>query len=569
MHLISVLASGVSGAESGTAQIFDRGTSTRSTYYTDFEGDDSVASGADVTLDANGGAEIYVQGYVRVVVKDSGGTTVRSFTAGDSASNVEVRSQSFTGTDYTSGASAASSPVDLTTVMDLWKTSAGAVDFNVLLSGSATSIQASLGKPFPYFDVTDATYGATGDGVADDTSAINAAIVAAAAVGGGLVYFPPGDYRVTSTLTAGQDVGWMGSDPGGSILHLDNASNADLIKIGASTNAGSLVANLTFKCDQSNAGSFIANSAFSKGYIYNCSFNGTNMTGILIDFATVATAVQLVVAYCNFNPQGTSGDTLYARGPTNNGWLVVIHGNKFVTPAGWTATSHHINIDCGAISDNHFNANAGTTQYSAIYVDNSVHKDHTVTITGNTSPVAASGNPYFLEVAEEDAATTGARVTEANNTWGESQFFLQNTYAVSTTTAYGNDTGSVYLGSRLGRRATATQSSGSAAGIPGLHTAELVIMDITTASAFTINPELLPEGNHLTLVLVNSVAATTGTITWGANVAETDGNATFTIDADRKVQIFQMITCPTELDDDSIELRWLVIGQTTANTVPA
>ncbi len=41
------------------------------------------------------------------------------------------------------------------------------------------------------------SYGAVGDGVADDTSAINAAIAAAAAAGGGVAHLPTGTYRVT------------------------------------------------------------------------------------------------------------------------------------------------------------------------------------------------------------------------------------------------------------------------------------------------------------------------------------------------------------------------------------
>ena len=43
-------------------------------------------------------------------------------------------------------------------------------------------------------------YGASGNGVTDDTAFIQAAINAAEAMGG-TVYFPPGKYRYTSTLT--------------------------------------------------------------------------------------------------------------------------------------------------------------------------------------------------------------------------------------------------------------------------------------------------------------------------------------------------------------------------------
>ena len=48
------------------------------------------------------------------------------------------------------------------------------------------------------FDVK--AYGARGDGSADDTASIRAAIAAADAAGGGVVWFPRGTYQVTSTL---------------------------------------------------------------------------------------------------------------------------------------------------------------------------------------------------------------------------------------------------------------------------------------------------------------------------------------------------------------------------------
>jgi Pectate lyase superfamily protein len=50
-----------------------------------------------------------------------------------------------------------------------------------------------------YLDVKD--YGAVGNGSTDDSSPIQSAINAAAAAGGGTVYFPPGDYLVNNGLT--------------------------------------------------------------------------------------------------------------------------------------------------------------------------------------------------------------------------------------------------------------------------------------------------------------------------------------------------------------------------------
>lgn len=49
--------------------------------------------------------------------------------------------------------------------------------------------------------VQDPQFGAAGNGVADDTAAINAAIAALTAAGGGTLYFPIGTYKVTSTIT--------------------------------------------------------------------------------------------------------------------------------------------------------------------------------------------------------------------------------------------------------------------------------------------------------------------------------------------------------------------------------
>jgi hypothetical protein len=54
----------------------------------------------------------------------------------------------------------------------------------------------------PVFNIKDPAYGAAGDGVADDTAAIQAAINAAGAAGGGRVYIPSGTYKLNTPGTS-------------------------------------------------------------------------------------------------------------------------------------------------------------------------------------------------------------------------------------------------------------------------------------------------------------------------------------------------------------------------------
>ena len=63
------------------------------------------------------------------------------------------------------------------------------------------------------FVATDPPWGAVGDGVADDTAAIQSALNAAGSNGGGIVYLPAGKYKLTGTLDVPGGVEMRGSYP--------------------------------------------------------------------------------------------------------------------------------------------------------------------------------------------------------------------------------------------------------------------------------------------------------------------------------------------------------------------
>lgn len=97
------------------------------------------------------------------------------------------------------------------------------------------------------FDLRD--FGAVGNGVADDTSAVQNAISAASTAGGGVVFLPPGTY-LTGQINLAANVELRGFGMGVTTIKLKNANNTHLLRGSSATNC--IIRDLTVDGNRAN-----------------------------------------------------------------------------------------------------------------------------------------------------------------------------------------------------------------------------------------------------------------------------------------------------------------------------
>lgn len=535
MHLIGPLAAGVAGCESGTFSIVQRGTSTPANYYTDFEGLTAPIVGTNIALDARGGGIFYVNELVTVTCRSSAGSTIRTFVAGDAATAVEVRSSSITGTHYQSGAVAAGNPTTVKAWADMWFASAGAVDFKVLYGGAATNLSTALGALSGQRRYVVTEYGAVGNGVANDQSAINAAAAAANAAGGGTVYFPPGTYRITGAITLFSTVSVVGADPYGTIIRLDHATAQCVSGTGPT-----LFQNLQFSLAQNHSGNYLNITGGPNGgtVFNNCIFaNGAFTVGTWLRDTWVAPSLYGCTMGLWAGDTGmsmTAGSVTFMSGCTVNA--------ETTTSGSFYSGTSVMAVGC------RFSA-TGLTSGTV----NMLSVSGEATVLGCSIAFPTNAGVTFTAFS----AASPAVVYEAGNV-------IVNRPASSTKKLYSlgaTPATSSYLAARLSAvlNLGTTLSNADPIVVPAAEAATIVLQTNSAAAHsgnVGVNIELATAGSPLDLFFWNDTGSSI-TYQWGTNCV---GTATFAVAAN-SVRSFRLtlVACPT--------LQWRIVADSAGSEV--
>lgn len=527
MLLLGPLAAGIRGAALGTAEIYERGTSTRADYYTEFDGTGAVTSGASVALDANGGAEIYVGEFVDVVVRDADATIVRNFTAGGVAKTTDYTGPSFTGVNYVTAAAGVNQPVSVQDALDRWEDSAGAPDFQVLYGGVATDLTtvAAALNSLNGIIVSVKAYGAVGDGITNDVSSINTAIAAVVALGGGNLVFPPGTYLINTALTVTDKVSFTGAGAGSTTIVQQTAA-LSVLTIAGSTEPN-IITGLTLR-HSSAAGAGVSEVAVpnaTKVRFRDCIFGSTSrFTQYGITLATAGTATECAVDACTFIASIYGIRDQRVTAPSS---VLMVDGCKF--QANTTGSSAGVASPYCVVNKCFFDNSAQTSGTSSgvdFNADTGPASSAFCVVTGCSFSNPTSGTAQGIDIPAVIPATT--TFFEDQNTFGGSVSAIYGGMDIT----FASKGAWIKLGSRESRVADTTNNSS--------HTARTdlsgtVLVRRTTNANSTITTTMVPEGTRGRLIVWNqsagtiaaqTVAGPAGTadfITGGAGVSLTAG----------------------------------------------
>lgn len=287
------------GAPNASGQVWGLivGTSTEAPLYADADG--TILLLQPVVLDAAGKATIYISQAITIRVETSAGTSLGEIDVEDAPGAIAVRNPGFTGT-LPGGSQGLGGVTDLDAVLTLASASFGGADFQFIESPGAAQRTIAARLREAYVSVKD--WGAVGDGLVNDGAAIQAAVNRVLALGGGVVYFPPGTYLISSaiTLTGGTSISFRGagdasviknSSAGGNALTLANCTSFSIeqLKITHSSSGTGYAVALAGCTDFSSRG--VTTAGHARAYSMTSSSARTRLVDCYIDYAASGVGV--------------------------------------------------------------------------------------------------------------------------------------------------------------------------------------------------------------------------------------------------------------------------------------
>ncbi len=398
------------------------GTTTPVTVYADAAATDAVT--APVTLDVGGRLPyadypngIYTKQPIRLLIQDSTGLTVSDTTFESSAGATGLSNVGFP---------------NETTVDQAFTAlyaSLGGIDGQFSPFVGATPLP--LYKVISGIQLTPQMFGAKGDGLNDDTNAIQAMLNKLVALHGGVGFFPPGTYKISAVLTipaAASGIALIGAGQGATTI--TQSSTADVF---ASSSAADI--SMSGMTINGNVGLTSVARCSIRSVIINRG-NSTSTYGLSLASCSIVALDDCIITGASSGAQwvllsGTTSDVYFARCGLGSGIAASIcidisgaasnvfaYGTRFIGPGGTTGVKY----ESGATGTGLFLSDCPTLGALSTPIDASAISSDPGIIQRNcglenvTSNITSGGPTTFTPSSVPNSITANCNVNGAGGT---------------------------------------------------------------------------------------------------------------------------------------------------------